>query len=813
MNKFYFFLFLLFWGNPLKSLAQGFNFSLEGNPVDITNWELGNLSSIENDEIILTQPIGNQNGYIYYGTPQNLASCSEFTVEFEFKITQSSNPTADGLSFFYITNPPSGFISGGGIGLPTNPEGIILVLDTYDNDNNNNNPLISLRNMPGNVDYIEGNTTHNIHPDITHQSFIADGNWHKCVIHFQFGEITVSFDDQAPVIVSNTTMNLQGYFGFSSSTGGSWAKHAIKNVHIYGASEPAQPNDMELVFCQGQETNEIIDIEGSNLKWYSHPIGGNQLTEPPIINTNQPGTFTYYVAETVPHCNLESERAEIKIIIYPKAVTPDIHIPIYCSGQPTNILPSVLNSFNYVWYSDLEKTQQVIPQINTSSPGDKTLYVENISGQGCPSDLLEVIIPVHQSPLLSFDYDLIQQCDFSDSIFIQNSSHFTDFYRWTLNDTLQSDDQHPNLHLSFEALHKITLIGNNEFCIDSLSEYIESGHDFTVDFNDLPTYFCENEIVFLENLTHSTATGNELAEAKWRVNGLVKGNSWDFNDQFQGLGSFEVTLEVKNENGCVDSITKTIYVDPILHDLYSIKDTIICQGQSIQLVPTNSSNGLTSSTISWGNETIWENNVHQELTHSYQEPGQYIIDIAHSFRACPDVFERYHIEVIEVPKVQLPTLDELCLQGEKIQVTHQLPLQEGHQYLWSNGDQTPTTDILTPGRYWLEISNGYCIGSEYIDIEEDCFLRLPNAFTPNGDGNNDYFLPRQLISKGLVSFEMEIYNRWGQVIFQTNNIDGRGWDGKFNHVDQPSDVYVYKIYASFKNGRTEEYTGNITLIR
>jgi len=59
-------------------------------------------------------------------------------------------------------------------------------------------------------------------------------------------------------------------------------------------------------------------------------------------------------------------------------------------------------------------------------------------------------------------------------------------------------------------------------------------------------------------------------------------------------------------------------------------------------------------------------------------------------------------------------------------------------------------------------------------------MDIPNAFTPNGDGENDYFFPRQLLAQRVTQFHMQIFNRWGELIFGTRKINGRGWDGKFN---------------------------------
>ena len=60
---------------------------------------------------------------------------------------------------------------------------------------------------------------------------------------------------------------------------------------------------------------------------------------------------------------------------------------------------------------------------------------------------------------------------------------------------------------------------------------------------------------------------------------------------------------------------------------------------------------------------------------------------------------------------------------------------------------------------------------------------------------------------------MQIYNRYGQVVFETTNAEGRGWDGRLNGVEQPFGVYVYTIEVTFTNGANESYSGNVTLLR
>jgi gliding motility-associated-like protein len=103
--------------------------------------------------------------------------------------------------------------------------------------------------------------------------------------------------------------------------------------------------------------------------------------------------------------------------------------------------------------------------------------------------------------------------------------------------------------------------------------------------------------------------------------------------------------------------------------------------------------------------------------------------------------------------------------------------------------------------------------TDTVIVKKDCYVDVPNIFTPNGDGVNDYFFPRRLLSKSLATFGMHIYNRWGQLVYETKNIDGQGWDGALNGVQQPGGVYVYLIEATFEDGQIEQHSGNVTILR
>jgi len=87
---------------------------------------------------------------------------------------------------------------------------------------------------------------------------------------------------------------------------------------------------------------------------------------------------------------------------------------------------------------------------------------------------------------------------------------------------------------------------------------------------------------------------------------------------------------------------------------------------------------------------------------------------------------------------------------------------------------------------------------------------IPNAFTPNGDGLNDEFKIEGLKHQKLVQFS--IYNRYGQEVFSTHNID-QGWDGRYLGQPCDMDVYYYVIELAKPNAENEVIKGDVSLIR
>jgi gliding motility-associated-like protein len=146
-----------------------------------------------------------------------------------------------------------------------------------------------------------------------------------------------------------------------------------------------------------------------------------------------------------------------------------------------------------------------------------------------------------------------------------------------------------------------------------------------------------------------------------------------------------------------------------------------------------------------------------------------------------------------------------------------------NQWSWDFGDKSGYSKIENPSYSFKEIgtyevsliiknSNG-CIDTAYktIKVRGEFGIYIPNAFTPNGDGINDAFMPLML---GVKEFEMLIFDRWGLKIFETDNVQ-KPWDGKVEGKDNlcQNDVYVYMVKIRDVQGEMHDYTGRVSIVK
>lgn len=216
-------------------------------------------------------------------------------------------------------------------------------------------------------------------------------------------------------------------------------------------------------------------------------------------------------------------------------------------------------------------------------------------------------------------------------------------------------------------------------------------------------------------------------------------------------------------------------------------------------------------------------------THTFYEPGKYTVSLSASNNTGETVTKAKEavIEVIARPVSGFDVKPNLVYIPGGILYTNNRSF-DASRFEWDFGDGTTSTayepehKYKEEGTYTITLTayNQFdCPDStklvNAVKVLKGGQILIPNAFSPGsaggggGDGKNDVFMP---ITYGIVSFELLVFNRWGTLLFQSNDPE-RGWDGTYQGKLCQQDVYVYKFSGSYENGEQVVRVGDINLIR
>jgi gliding motility-associated-like protein len=400
-----------------------------------------------------------------------------------------------------------------------------------------------------------------------------------------------------------------------------------------------------------------------------------------------------------------------------------------------------------------------------------------------------------------------------------------DSFAWDFRDSVgnngsyyYSDAVNPTHIFKGQGYYNVTLTAKNAYCRDTITKQIDVYHPILPDFTVDDTTECSDHL-FQFISTSILPCSNGWYRPKCPVtfrydfgDGTIA-NTANATHRYTRPGTYTITLLLTDTLlHCSNSKSHTVVVDSLpFVDIVS-KDTAICQGQAVHLAAKYLGVGNTGIDFNLGDGTTFQNT--DNISYAFLNPGTYNVTLTAHYRYCPDATITVPFTVRPFPGIDIGNDTVMCPNGAPLILSDRSNLSNtAARYVWSTGETTPSIAARNIGLYWARVDVGGCTATDSLLIKRDCYIEIPNSFSPNGDGKNDYFLPRQYLSSSVSSFKMTMYNRWGQVIFETSAIDGRGWDGKFNGQDQPLGVYVYQIDVTFDNGSREHYTGNVTLLR
>lgn len=326
--------------------------------------------------------------------------------------------------------------------------------------------------------------------------------------------------------------------------------------------------------------------------------------------------------------------------------------------------------------------------------------------------------------------------------------------------------------------------------------------------NGVDTAYCYGKV----NLINTSPRGDNFF---WKLGDGNVSNGRDTQDYFYPrAGSYEATLYAYlNPLQCVDSFKKRIVLHPI-PKLTVFADTA-CLGDTLHLAYTDTMSGNTFHIKPDPNR----------LNPIFGSPIKILVNqttdfkiISETNKGCLDSAE---VRAMVVNPARQVNLDTIIISGKRVI----LPViyDSFMSYIWTPPLDSPSCtncsypeiQVVTSAKYELLVKDKRgCFERKMffkIDVYPDILVRVPTAFSPNGDGFNDILFARGSGIKKLLDFK--IYNRLGQLLFMTTD-ENLGWDGTYKGVDQNTDSYFYTYRAeAYIPGKIVSGEGNFMLLR
>ena len=290
-------------------------------------------------------------------------------------------------------------------------------------------------------------------------------------------------------------------------------------------------------------------------------------------------------------------------------------------------------------------------------------------------------------------------------------------------------------------------------------------------------------------------TAFNITDTFGTIPGLPIGNYTIITNDTCGISS---SLNISVIDSCIDCDT--------IHAAFTASDTLFCAGDTLKFQATDTL-GLhyrwVVNNLNYGDSTY--------LNFEVTTAGALEVNLIGRRFACYDTATKF-IQPAPLPFFELGADTILC---EPINFNLSSGLPDTR---WNTNELGPAIIAQAAGWYWAEATGRCGTFTDSIKIEEeqcDSELDVPGAFTPNGDGNNDYFT---VFGSNLSSYDIKIYNRWGELVYQSadatelNNLS-RGWNGTLYDAPQSTGTFAYYITARGSDGKLLEKKGNLTLIR
>jgi gliding motility-associated-like protein len=467
-------------------------------------------------------------------------------------------------------------------------------------------------------------------------------------------------------------------------------------------------------------------------------------------------------------CRYLSDSISFKVLPAEKSISlgPDG----YLCPDSSLVLRPAKGFGNYMWQDGSSADTMLV-----TTPGKYYVTVTNTCGLPISDTVL-----IQQAPSLSFNVGPDLTICLNDSVLLQAPDGYNQ-YIWRTNNNVnsysgQSLTVYPPVTTSYFASAKTTLgciVKDTVLITIQVPNPVYLGAD---------TSFCYGDSIMLN-------AGPGFLNYHWST-GAVDASVW-----VHAPGAYFV--KVQSLNGCYSSdslIIKNVYPLPVVK---LDSENWLCEGSTREL---NAGNGYL--------KYLWQDGTGSSAFVA-DTLGTYWVQVL-DIHGCSIRDTAIINQIIPKPNGFL-IADTLICDGypSKIQSAGSY-----NTYSWSTGEKENFITVRKAGNYSLTVSDQYgCSATSVVAVTtRQCLFGIyfPNAFSPNRDGVNDYFRPT--VFGNLTKYHLQIFNRWGQRIFESEDYS-KAWDGSFGNIEQVVGAYVWVCHYQFVGEPEKTESGTLVLLR
>lgn len=469
-----------------------------------------------------------------------------------------------------------------------------------------------------------------------------------------------------------------------------------------------------------------------------------------------------------------------------------------------------------------------------SYPADNTYTVSLIvsSGFGC-SDTATDVIEIYPVPIAEFLFDsvcfpnLIQFTDVSQA----NGSYPLTSWQWTFSDGQTSAQQSPSMDFGMPGTFSATLlISNGPGCKNSFADGDAVVHPLPVAQFPAGLATCLNDTIFLTDQSSiDPITDDVITTWRWNLDDGNVLNAQNGHHIYATSALYDVNLNVMTNHGCVDDQTNVVEIYPLPNVNFIAVPPQGCAPLEVQFIDQSSiPSPYVLSEWSWmlGTDSTLSSAPSPFFVY---DPELEPLDIAQydiylkvtSTNGCVSyMLKTNYVSVYPKPDAEFSVEPEVQNIIKPLFEFTDLSSENVTSWDWSFGDgnygsdqhPTHTYDAIGTFPVGLIVETQFgCLDTVgyRVKVEPVFTFYIPNSFTPDNDGINDEFFGQ---GEGYDSYSMYIYDRWGELLFESND-DQYHWDGTYKGKQVQHGTYIYRFYLIDWQGHDHQYNGHVSLHR